>query len=207
MGVTSVLLSGERLRLLHTAMPYRQGGCRRMQAPALSPAVAPAVVHRRPPTPFAARPVSGERQQPANRSTAPVPIHLSHLDHLVLTVADIDRTCDFYERVLGMRRAHFGDGRTALHFGSQKINLHAAGRPIDPNVRHAAPGSADLCFIATTPIADIVDSLNAARVPIIAGPGERSGARSRLMSVYFYDPDENLIEVANEFGSANPRQG
>ncbi len=129
-------------------------------------------------------------------------IRISHLDHFVLTVADIGRTCEFYESMLGMRRAVFGDGRTALHFGNNKINLHQADTMIDPNVRHATPGSADLCFITTTPIEEVVDTLNEAGVSIITGPGERSGARSRLMSIYFYDPDENLIEVANEISSS-----
>ena len=127
-------------------------------------------------------------------------IRISHLDHFVLTVADIERTCNFYETMLGMRRALFGEGRTALHFGNNKINLHQADVVIDPNVRHATPGSADLCFITTSPIAEVADILNEAGVPIITGPSERSGARSRLMSIYFYDPDENLIEAANEIG-------
>jgi catechol 2,3-dioxygenase-like lactoylglutathione lyase family enzyme len=127
-----------------------------------------------------------------------MPIHLSHLDHLVLTVANIEATCSFYERVLGMRRAWFGDGRTALHFGNQKINLHAADNPIDPNVKHATPGSADLCFITTSPIEEVVRHLKAEGIRIITGPTERAGARARLTSVYFYDPDQNLIEVATE---------
>ncbi len=125
-------------------------------------------------------------------------INVTHLDHLVLTVADIGRACDFYERVLGMKRALFGEGRTALHFGNQKINLHEADNLPDPNVRHATPGSADLCFITTTPIDAVVKHLEAAEVEIISGPAQRSGARADLVSVYFYDPDENLIEVANE---------
>ena len=125
-------------------------------------------------------------------------MNVTHLDHFVLTVADIDATCDFYERVLGMKRALFGEGRTALHFGNQKINLHPADNVPDPNVRHATPGSADLCFITTTPIEAVVKHLQAERVAIITGPGQRAGARADLTSVYFYDPDENLIEVANE---------
>ena len=129
-------------------------------------------------------------------------IRISHLDHFVLTVVDIGRTCDFYESFLGMKRALFGEGRMALHFGNNKINLHQADTVVDPNVRHATPGSADLCFITMTPIAEVVGALNEAGVPIITGPGERAGARSQLMSVYFYDPDENLIEVANEIGAA-----
>ena len=124
-------------------------------------------------------------------------ISITHLDHLVLTVRDIDTTCDFYERVLGMKRFTFGSDRWALKFGRQKINLHAADDPIDRNVRRATPGSADLCFITETPIADVVAHLMRLSVPVITGPGERAGAEGRLMSVYIYDPDENLIEIAN----------
>lgn len=128
-------------------------------------------------------------------------ITVSHLDHLVLTVRDIDRTCAFYGSVLGMERRSFGPGRVALHFGSQKINLHAADNPIDPNVRHATPGSGDLCFITATPIAKVVEHLRGLGVPVITGPAERSGARGRLMSVYIYDPDENLVEIANDLST------
>ena len=115
----------------------------------------------------------------------------------MLTVRDIDTTCAFYERILGMERFTFGSERWALKFGRQKINLHAADNPIDPNVRHATPGSADLCFVAETPIDDVVAHLKREGVPIITGPDERSGAVGSLMSVYIYDPDENLIEIAN----------
>jgi len=129
-----------------------------------------------------------------------MPIAISHLDHLVLTVRSIDETCRFYARVLGMERRDFGPQRTALHFGQQKFNLHQVDRPIDPNVRHATAGSADLCLITKTPIQEVVEHLERERVEIISGPGERSGARSKLLSVYFYDPDENQIEVSNEIG-------
>ena len=124
-------------------------------------------------------------------------ISIDRLDHLVLTVKDLEATFRFYEDVLGMQRRSFGENRWALHFGRQKLNLHEADRPIDPNVRHAKPGSADLCFITETPMDDVVASLDAAGVAIITGPGERSGATGKLMSVYVYDPDENLIEIAN----------
>ncbi|MEQ9122773.1 MAG: VOC family protein, partial [Alphaproteobacteria bacterium] len=97
-------------------------------------------------------------------------IKIDSLDHLVLTVRDLEATCRFYERVLGMERRSFGDGRTALHFGRQKLNLHEADRPIDPNVRHATPGSADLCFLTETPMAEVVSSLAAAGVAVITGP-------------------------------------
>src|SRR3546814_8363447 len=133
-------------------------------------------------------------------------VTVTHLDHLVLTVRDIDRTCDFYANVLGMERRSFAVDRVALHFGGQKINLHAADAPIDPNVRHAAPGSADLCFITATPIAQVVENLKARGVRVVTEPAERTGARGRLLSVYIYDPDENLIEIANaRFADAAPR--
>ncbi|MFN4088864.1 MAG: VOC family protein [Alphaproteobacteria bacterium] len=134
-------------------------------------------------------------------------VSVTHLDHLVLTVRDIDRTCAFYEKVLGMERRTFGAGRVALHFGRQKLNLHAADNPVDPNVRHATPGSADLCFITATPIRQVVAHLDALGVPVITGPGERSGARGRLMSVYVYDPDENLIEIANDLSADEAPRG
>jgi catechol 2,3-dioxygenase-like lactoylglutathione lyase family enzyme len=124
-------------------------------------------------------------------------IAIDRLDHLVLTVRDMDVTCSFYSRVLGMERRTFGDSRTALYFGRQKLNLHDAAKPVDPNVRHAAPGSSDLCFITETPMDDVIAHLAAEGVSIITGPGERSGATGTLLSVYVYDPDENLIEIAN----------
>ena len=125
-------------------------------------------------------------------------MEIDRLDHLVLTVRDIAATCRFYERVLGMRSAEFAPGRWALHFGGAKLNLHAADRPVDPNVRHAMPGSADVCFITRAPVDEVLAELGAAGVPVILGPVRRIGARGPLLSVYFYDPDENLIEVASE---------
>lgn len=124
-------------------------------------------------------------------------IAIASLDHLVLTVRDLEATCRFYQSVLGMDRRTFGDGRTALHFGAQKLNLHEAERPVDPNVRHATPGSADLCFLTETPMDAVLAHLESMNVPIITGPGPRSGATGGLTSVYVYDPDENLIEIAN----------
>ncbi len=124
-------------------------------------------------------------------------IRIDSLDHLVLTVRDLERTCRFYERALGMERRSFAEGRWALHFGRQKINLHEADHPIDPNVRHATPGSADLCFLTQTPIPEVIRHLRDEGIEIVTGPTERSGATSKLLSVYVYDPDENLIEIAN----------
>ncbi len=119
------------------------------------------------------------------------------LDHLVLTVASISRTIDFYSRVLGMSPRTFGNGRVALHFGSQKINLHELTHVIDQNVRHATPGSADLCFLTSVPMEHVVQHLNSCGVQVIEGPVARTGAQGPIVSVYFYDPDENLIEVSN----------
>lgn len=120
------------------------------------------------------------------------------LDHLVLTVADVPRSLAFYQRVLGLKPVEFKPGRHALHFGDQKINLHQAGVVVDPNVRHATPGSADLCFRTRMPLNEWVAHLAEQGVTVIQGPVKATGARQTLSSIYFYDPDENLIEVANE---------
>ncbi|MGZ2382979.1 VOC family protein [Rhizobium leguminosarum] len=124
-------------------------------------------------------------------------IRIDRLDHLVLTVADIAITCDFYSRTLGMSVETFAEGRKALKFGGQKINLHEAGREFDPKAKHPTPGSGDLCFIAETQLADLIAHLEALGVAIEEGPVERIGATGRLRSVYFRDPDGNLLEVSN----------
>jgi len=123
-------------------------------------------------------------------------MQIDALDHLVLTVADIDATVAFYERVLGMEAQTFDDGRRALRFGEQKINLHPAGHEFEPYARHPVPGSADLCFITSVPIAEVIAYLNTCGVEIIEGPVRRTGAISQLESVYLRDPDGNLIEVS-----------
>ena len=120
------------------------------------------------------------------------------LDHLVLTVADVEATCRFYSRVLGMEVVTFGQGRKALQFGSQKINLHQQGREFEPKAARPTPGSADLCFLTTVPLADVVAHLQSAGVAIVEGPVQRTGATGPILSVYFRDPDGNLIEVANQ---------
>jgi catechol 2,3-dioxygenase-like lactoylglutathione lyase family enzyme len=127
-----------------------------------------------------------------------MPITIKSLDHLVLTVASIERTAAFYSRVLGMETRTFGQGRVALHFGRQKINLHEVGHVLDANVRHATPGSADFCLLTETPVEEVLAHLRTCSVRIIEGPVTRTGAVHGLKSVYFYDPDENLIEVAHE---------
>ena len=124
-------------------------------------------------------------------------MQVERLDHFVLTVSDLDATIRFYERVLGMRQESFGVGRRALHFGQSKINLHAAAAPIAPHAAHPAPGSADLCFVVATPISRVVEHLRACNVTIEAGPVARTGALGPIDSVYFRDPDGNLIELSN----------
>ncbi len=128
---------------------------------------------------------------------AGAPIRVSALDHLVLTVRDLDATRGFYETVLGMTAEEFQPGRWALMFGRQKLNLHIAGQVIDPNVRHATPGSADLCLLTETPMDDVLAHLAACGIDVIEGPVRRTGATGPLESVYIYDPDENLLEIAN----------
>jgi catechol 2,3-dioxygenase-like lactoylglutathione lyase family enzyme len=122
---------------------------------------------------------------------------IARLDHLVLTVADIARTCDFYTRVLGMEVVRFGEGRTALRFGRQKINLHPADDIPGLVAHRPTPGSGDLCFIAETPLAEVVAQLESLGVAIVAGPGPRAGAVGTIQSVYIRDPDENLVEISN----------
>lgn len=124
-------------------------------------------------------------------------MQISHLDHLVLTVRDIEATIEFYTHVLGMEAFTFADGRHALGFGTQKINLHEYGNEFEPRAQHPTPGSADLCFITTTPLAEVMEHLTASGVEIIEGPVERNGAAGPMMSLYFRDPDMNLIELAN----------
>jgi catechol 2,3-dioxygenase-like lactoylglutathione lyase family enzyme len=122
---------------------------------------------------------------------------IDRLDHLVLTVADIDATVEFYTRVLGMRAMTFGPGRTALTFGHSKINLHRAGHEFEPKALRPTPGSADLCLIAADPLERVIEELAAHGVPVEEGPVERTGAAGPILSVYFRDPDQNLIEVSN----------
>lgn len=122
---------------------------------------------------------------------------IERLDHLVLTVADIEATCAFYSRVMGMEVVTFGNGRKALTFGQQKINLHEWGKEFEPKAALPTPGSGDLCFITETPMDAVVEHLKAEQVTIIEGPAKRTGAIGTLMSVYFRDPDGNLIEVSH----------
>ena len=124
-------------------------------------------------------------------------MQIERFDHIVLTVADLQATCAFYERVLGMRVVTFAGGRKALAFGDQKINLHERGREFEPKAHAPTPGSTDLCFVAATPIDQVMQHLRACGVPVLEGPVPRTGALGPIVSVYFRDPDQNLIEVAN----------
>jgi catechol 2,3-dioxygenase-like lactoylglutathione lyase family enzyme len=122
---------------------------------------------------------------------------VNRFDHVVLTVASVDATVDFYTRVLGMSAVTFGGGRQALRFGTSKINLHQAGHEFEPKARRPTPGSADLCFIVDDPVEDVMAQLAAAGVAIEEGPAARTGATGELISCYFRDPDGNLIELSN----------
>lgn len=130
--------------------------------------------------------------------------HLDRLDHLVLTVRDIDATRDWYSRNLGMGAITFAGGRTALTFGQQKINLHQAGHEFEPKAARPAPGSADLCFLTTQPIAVLVQHLTVLGTPLEVPPSRRDGARGPILSIYLRDPDHNLIEVSNQLAVTDP---
>jgi len=124
-------------------------------------------------------------------------MQVNRIDHLVLTVADIERSVEFYSRVLGMRRVDFAGGRIALQFGAQKINLHQSGKEFEPKAQRVMPGSADLCFIIDTPLADAIEQVRQHGIDIIEGPLERSGATGAIISAYLRDPDGNLLELSN----------
>lgn len=119
------------------------------------------------------------------------------LDHLVLTVKNVETTCAFYVQVLGMEAVTFGAGRKALQFGVQKINLHEYGSEFEPKAQTPAPGSADICLLTSVPIAQVAQHLEANGVAVLEGPVRRTGAVGPIVSVYFRDPDGNLIELSN----------
>ncbi len=123
---------------------------------------------------------------------------IARIDHFVLTVASIDATCAFYGRVLGMETVTFAGGRKALAFGHQKINLHEVGREFEPKAQRPTSGSGDFCLISDTPLDAIIAHLKAQNVAIELGPVDRTGAMGPLRSVYFRDPDGNLVEVSNQ---------
>jgi catechol 2,3-dioxygenase-like lactoylglutathione lyase family enzyme len=121
---------------------------------------------------------------------------ISSLDHLVLTVRDLDATVRFYVEALGMELREFGEGRKALHFGSQKINLHLGGHEFEPKAAQPTPGSGDLCFLTERPLAEISERLESRGYRIIEGPVARTGATGPIRSIYTRDPDGNLVEIA-----------
>ena len=128
-------------------------------------------------------------------------IDIRNIDHLVLTVADIGRTVNFYERVLGMRAERFGAGRVALKFGNQKINLHLQGQEPTPRAARPTPGSADLCLVTGLALERAMAHVRESGVTVLAGPVDRTGAMGPMVSFYFRDPDRNLIEIARYRGS------
>lgn len=123
-------------------------------------------------------------------------MQIDRIDHFVLTVKDVAATCDFYERALGMMREEFGEGRVALKFGAQKINLHEAGNELEPRALRPTPGGGDFCLITKTPIDDVVRHFQDCGIEIELMPSSRTGATGPITSVYFRDPDQNLVEVS-----------
>ena len=122
---------------------------------------------------------------------------IERLDHLVLTVADIAKTCEFYEKVLGMETVTFGAGRKALSFGQQKINLHQKGAEFEPKAALPTPGSMDICLLSSSPLDKVIEHFKTQRVAIEKGPIKRNGATGLITSVYIRDPDKNLLEISN----------
>lgn len=128
------------------------------------------------------------------------PVRIRAIDHFVLVVLDIDATVAFYRRTLGLEAREIAPKRWALHFGSQKINLQQLHASVDPQTRRPSRGSGDFCLLTDTPLVEVVAHLTREGVTIVEGPIERTGATGRILSVYFYDPDENLVEVSNLIG-------
>lgn len=122
---------------------------------------------------------------------------IHHMDHIVFTVANIENTVNFYTKALGMTEETFGQGRKALKFGNQKFNLHQKGKEFEPKAEHPTCGAMDLCLISEKPLEEVISWLKACDVTITEGPIERTGATGKIRSVYFRDPDQNLIEVSN----------
>jgi catechol 2,3-dioxygenase-like lactoylglutathione lyase family enzyme len=124
-------------------------------------------------------------------------MNIKNLDHLVLTVANLESTCRFYSIALGMEVIEFGENRKALKFGNQKINLHQYGCEFEPKAFKPMPGTADLCFITDFPLLEVMQELKEKCIEIEEGPVERTGANGKIVSIYLRDPDMNLIEVSN----------
>jgi len=127
----------------------------------------------------------------------PVPFRIDRLDHLVLTVRDLQATVAFYTEVLGLEDVTFDAGRRALRYGQQKINLHPAGGEFEPKADRPTPGSADLCFVVEGDLDAVVAHLARHGVPLVEGPVGRTGALGAMRSVYLRDPDGNLVELSS----------
>ena len=125
---------------------------------------------------------------------------IDHLDHLVLTTANEADCVHFYVDLLGMTLETFGSGRKAFRFGNQKINLHVKGHEFEPKAHTPVPGALDLCFIASIPLDRVISELVSKGVSIVEGPVMRTGATSKIRSVYLRDPDLNLIEISEIVG-------
>ena len=121
---------------------------------------------------------------------------IDHIDHIVLTTRDLQGCIRFYAEVLGMKLEKFAEGRLALKFGAQKINLHEWGKEFEPRAHVAAPGTLDLCFIASAPLKNVMEKLKGAGIPILEGPVKKTGAMGPMQSVYVRDPDLNLVEIS-----------
>lgn len=120
------------------------------------------------------------------------------IDHIVLTVRSIERTCQFCADALGVEAISFGDGRRALQIGEQKVNLHETGHEYEPKARLPTPGSADFCLVTDGPLGELIARQERLRVPVEEGPVTRTGAVGPLRSIYIRDPDGNLVEIANQ---------
>ena len=128
---------------------------------------------------------------------------ITALDHLVLTVVDIDKTVEFYTKVLGMEKEIFKGSRIALKFGNQKINLHKLGNEFEPKAFNVKNGSADLCFIINTPLIEAKNYIESLGIEIEEGIVSRTGALGEIESIYLRDPDKNLIELSNYINKGN----
>lgn len=123
---------------------------------------------------------------------------LTKLDHIVLTVKDISKSCQFYQNALSMDVQTFENNtRTALYFANTKINLHEVHHEFEPKAKNPTPGSADICLITTTPISQVITELQEKNILIEEGPTEKTGANGSILSIYLRDPDCNLIEISN----------
>ena len=133
-------------------------------------------------------------------------MNIRSIDHFVLVVLNIETTVKFYTRVLGLEAREIAPGRWALHFGNQKINLQQLHSSVDPQTLHPSRGAGDFCLLTDTPMDEVVSHLHRENVRIIDGPVQRTGACGALMSVYFYDPDENLVEISNRLPARSGAQ-